>query len=56
MYTLFRIRACGSYDRSAEDAYSSMASDPTLPFVGGLHCSLLDFVYIEQLKDVKNRN
>ena len=27
---------------SAEDAYSSMASDPTFAFVGGLCCPTLD--------------
>jgi hypothetical protein len=31
-------------DRSAEDAYSSVAPDPTFAFVGGPCCSILDFV------------
>jgi hypothetical protein len=36
--------AHGGCDRSAEDAYSSMALDPTFAFVGGLWCPTLDFV------------
>jgi hypothetical protein len=36
--------AHGGYDRSAEDAYSSAAPEPTLAFVGGLCCPTLDFV------------
>jgi hypothetical protein len=35
--------AQGGCDQSAEDAYSSMAPDPTFTFVGGLCCSTLDF-------------
>jgi hypothetical protein len=31
-------------DRSAEDAHSSMAPDPTFAFVGGPWCPTLDFV------------
>jgi hypothetical protein len=34
----------GGFDRSAEDAYSSWAPDPSLTFVGGLCCPTLDFV------------
>ena len=34
---------CGC-DRSAEDAYSSMAPDPTFAFVGGPCCPTLDIV------------
>ena len=37
-------RAHGGCDRSAEDAYSSMAPDPTFAFVGGQWCPTLDFV------------
>jgi hypothetical protein len=36
--------AHGGCDRSAEDAYSSMAPDPTFAFVGGRWCPTLDFV------------
>jgi hypothetical protein len=35
----------GGCDRSAEDAYSWMAPDPTFAFVGDLRCSTLDSVY-----------
>jgi hypothetical protein len=40
----FRLRAHGRYDRSAEDAYSSAAPNPTVAFVGGPCCPTLDFV------------
>jgi hypothetical protein len=36
--------AHGGCDRSAEDAYSSVAPDPTFAFVGGPCCPTLDFV------------
>ena len=36
----------GGCDRSAEDAYSSMAPDPTFGFVGGPCCPTLDVVYL----------
>jgi hypothetical protein len=36
--------AHGGRDRSAEDAYSSMAPDLTFAFVGGPWCPTLDFV------------
>jgi hypothetical protein len=42
-HTRFRLRAHGGCDRSAEDAYSSMAPDPILAFVGvrvSLHLTL----------------
>ena len=45
-FTLFRLRAHGGCDRSAEDAYSSMAPDLTFAFVGGPCCLTLDFVYL----------
>jgi hypothetical protein len=35
---------CYLVNRSAEDAYSSAAPDPTLAFVGGPCCPTLDFV------------
>jgi hypothetical protein len=35
----------GECDRSAEDAYSSAAHDPTLAFVRGPCCPVLDFVF-----------
>jgi hypothetical protein len=37
-YTLFRLKVHGGYNRSAEDAYSSVAPDPTFAFVGGPCC------------------
>jgi hypothetical protein len=43
-YTWFRLRAHSGYNWSAEDAYSSMATDPTLAFVGGSYYPALDFV------------
>jgi hypothetical protein len=43
-YTLFRLRVHGGCDRSAEDAYSSAAPDPTFTFVGDPCCSTLNFV------------
>jgi hypothetical protein len=43
-YTLFRLRAHGGCDRSAEDAFSSATPDPTFAFVGGPCCPTLDFV------------
>jgi hypothetical protein len=43
-YTWFRLRAHGGCDRSAEDAYSSQAPDPTFAFVGGPCWPTLDFV------------
>jgi hypothetical protein len=36
--------AHGGCDRSAEDAYSSTAPDPTFAFVGDPCCPTLDFV------------
>jgi hypothetical protein len=42
---LISTNAHGSCDRSAEDAYSSMAPDPTFAFVGGPCCLTLDFVF-----------
>jgi hypothetical protein len=42
----FRLRAHGRCDRSAEDAYSSAAPDPTFAFVGGPCCPTLDFVHM----------
>jgi hypothetical protein len=38
------LRAHGGCDRSAEDAYSSAAPDPTFAIVGGPCCRTLDFV------------
>jgi hypothetical protein len=38
--SIFAITVC---DRSAEDAYSSMAPDPTFSFVGGPCYPTLDF-------------
>jgi hypothetical protein len=35
----------GGCDRSAEDAYSSTASDPTIAFVWGQCCPTLDFAF-----------
>ena len=44
----FNKRECrgahGWCDRSTEDAYSSMAPDPTFAFVGGPFCPTLDLV------------
>ena len=37
-YAFLRLRTHGGCDQSAEDAYSSMAFDPTLTFVGGPCC------------------
>ena len=45
-FTLFRLRAHGWCDRSAEDAYSSMASDPAFAFVGGPCCPTHELVYM----------
>ena len=42
----FRLRAHGGCDRSAEDAYSSMALNPALVFVEGPCCPTLDFVCV----------
>jgi hypothetical protein len=42
---LISTKAHGGCDRSAEDAYSSMAPDPNFAFVGGLCCLTLDFVF-----------
>ena len=42
----YRLWAHGGCDRSAEDAYSSMAPDPAFAFVGGPCCPTLDFVYM----------
>jgi hypothetical protein len=39
-------RAHGGCDRSAEDAYSSMAPDPAPAFVGGPCCPTLGFVIV----------
>jgi hypothetical protein len=39
-----RIKAHGGCDRSAKDAYSFAAPDPTFPFVGGSCCPTLNFV------------
>jgi hypothetical protein len=44
LYTYFRLRAHSGCDRSAEDAYSSVASDPTFAFVEGPCFPTLDFV------------
>jgi hypothetical protein len=41
----FRLRAQHGCDRSAEDAYSSMAPDVSFAFLGGLCCPALDFVF-----------
>ena len=38
---LFRIQAHSGCDRSAEDAYSSMATDPAFAFVEGPYCPIL---------------
>jgi hypothetical protein len=38
------VTICRILDRSAEDAYSSKAPDPTFTFVGGLCCPTLEFV------------
>ena len=45
-FTLFRLRAHGGCDWSAEDAYSSMAPDPAFAFVEGPCCPTLDFVCV----------
>jgi hypothetical protein len=42
---LISTKVHGGFDRSAEDAYSSMTPDPTFAFVGGLCCLTLDFVF-----------
>jgi hypothetical protein len=46
---LFRFEvgsgAHGGCDRSAEEAYSSAAPDPTFAFVGGPYCPTLDFIF-----------
>jgi hypothetical protein len=41
---LIRLKVRTGCDRSAEDAYSSTAADPTFAFVGGPCCLTLDFV------------
>jgi hypothetical protein len=41
----FGLTAHGGCDRSAEDAYSSMALDPTFAFVEGPCCPTLNFVF-----------
>jgi hypothetical protein len=41
----FRLTAQGGCDRSAEDTYSSLASDPTFSFVEGPCYNTLDFVF-----------
>jgi hypothetical protein len=46
LYTQFRLRAHGGCDRSAEDAHSSLAPDPTFAFVGVPYCPTLDFVIV----------
>jgi hypothetical protein len=43
-HTWFRLRVHVGCDRSAEDAYSSMAPDPNFAFVGGPCCPIFDFV------------
>ena len=43
---IFRLQAHGGCDRSAEDAYSSMAPDPAFAFVEGPCCPTLDFVCV----------
>jgi hypothetical protein len=44
-------------DRSAEDAYSSAAPDPTFAFVGSPCCPTLDFVIVTNPKNnVGNTN
>jgi hypothetical protein len=45
MTTVCAVRVHGWYDRSAEDAYSSTAPDPTFAYVGGTNCPTLDFLY-----------
>jgi hypothetical protein len=42
---LISSKAHSGCDRSAEDAYSSAAPDPTFAFVGGPCCLTLDFVF-----------
>jgi hypothetical protein len=42
---LISTKAHDGCDRSAEDAYSSAAPDPTVAFVGGPYCLTLDFVF-----------
>jgi hypothetical protein len=42
---LILTKVQGGCDRSAEDAYSSMAPDPTFAFVGGPCCLTHDFVF-----------
>jgi hypothetical protein len=41
---LISTKGQGGCDRSADDAYSSAAPDPTFSFVGGPCCPTLDFV------------
>ena len=43
---LFRLMAHDGCDRSAEDAYSSLAHFPTFAVVGGPCYPTLDFVYV----------
>ena len=43
---LISTKGARRYDRSAEDAYSSMALDPTFAFVGGPCCPTLDLVIV----------
>jgi hypothetical protein len=42
---LISTKAHGGCDRSAEDAYSSMAPDPTLAFVVGPCCLTLEYIF-----------
>jgi hypothetical protein len=42
---LISTKGHGRYDQSAEDAYSSLAPDPTFTFFGGLFCLSLHFVF-----------
>jgi hypothetical protein len=50
-YTQFRLWAREGCGQSAEDAYSSVAPDPTIAFVGGPYCSKLDFVFAFWIDD-----
>jgi hypothetical protein len=45
VYLISIERAYGGCDRSAEDAYSSMAPDRTFAFLAGPCCPSLDFVF-----------
>jgi type IV secretory pathway TrbD component len=44
-YIQFQLRVHGGCDRSAEDAYSSVASDHTFTIAGGLLCTTLEFLF-----------